>query len=102
MGYPVEIHFGALKEGEDLYGHSWVTMDGEPLADTARSEVFKVVYSYPIAGSPPRERDTTSNLTKHKQKEAKMKKKTNRPAAHESRSMFLSAPRAKRNGRSQS
>ena len=47
MGYPVEIHFGALKDGEDLYGHSWVTMHGEPLADTARSGVFKVVYSYP-------------------------------------------------------
>jgi hypothetical protein len=47
MGYPVEIHFGALKDGEDLYGHSWVTMHGEPLADTARSAIFKVVYSYP-------------------------------------------------------
>jgi hypothetical protein len=47
MGYPVKIHFGALKDGEDLYGHSWVTMHGEPVADTARSEIFKVVYSYP-------------------------------------------------------
>ena len=46
MGYPVEIHFGALMDGEDLYGHSWVTMHGEPLADTARSGIFKVVYSY--------------------------------------------------------
>ena len=49
MGYPVEIHFGALKDGEELYGHSWVTMHGEPLADTARSEIFKVVYSYPYS-----------------------------------------------------
>jgi hypothetical protein len=47
MGYRVEIHFGALKAGEDLYGHSWVALHGEPLADTARSEIFKVVYSYP-------------------------------------------------------
>ena len=54
MGYPVEIHFGALKRGEDLCGHSWVTMDGAPLADTAKSEVFKVLYSYPIAGRPAR------------------------------------------------
>ena len=51
MGYPVEIHFGALKDGEDLYGHSWVTMHGEPVADTARSGIFKVVYSYPSARS---------------------------------------------------
>jgi Transglutaminase-like superfamily len=47
MGYPVEIHFGTLKDGEDFYGHSWVTIHGEPLADTARSGVFRVLYSYP-------------------------------------------------------
>jgi Transglutaminase-like superfamily len=47
MGYPVAIHFGALKDGEDLHGHSWVTMNGEPVADRARSGIFKVVYSYP-------------------------------------------------------
>jgi hypothetical protein len=23
MGYPVEIHFGVRKEGNDLQGHSW-------------------------------------------------------------------------------
>jgi len=34
MGYPVEIHFGALKDGEDLYGHSWVTITGrDPCQD---------------------------------------------------------------------
>jgi Transglutaminase-like superfamily len=49
MGYPVEIHFGTLKDGEDLYGHSWVTVAGNPVADTARSDIFKVVYSYPPA-----------------------------------------------------
>jgi Transglutaminase-like superfamily len=47
MGYPVEVHFGALKSGEDLQGHSWVTLHGEPVADTVRSGIFKVVYSYP-------------------------------------------------------
>src|SRR5262249_22469373 len=45
MGYPVEIHFGAFKEGEDLCGHSWVTTHGDLVADTARNEIFKVVYS---------------------------------------------------------
>ena len=48
MGYPVEIHFGVMKDSKNFHGHSWVTMQGEPVADTARSEVFRVVYSYPI------------------------------------------------------
>ena len=66
MGYPVEIHFGALKDGEDLCGHSWVTIRGEPLADTARSGIFKVVYSYPYktlsSGGIEIERSTQANL----------------------------------------
>lgn len=49
MGYPVEIHFGVRKDDENFYGHSWVTMNGEPLADTAADRQFKVVYSYPEA-----------------------------------------------------
>ena len=77
IGYPVEIHFGALKKGKDLYGHSWVTMHGEPLADTARSEIFKVVYSYLTISSWRAER-STPYLTNHRQKEAKMKKQINR------------------------
>src|SRR5262249_19512043 len=52
MGYPVEIHFGVLKDGNNVYGHSWVTMQGEPLADPARGGMFKLVYSYPSAYSP--------------------------------------------------
>jgi len=48
MGYPVKIHFGARKDGEDLHGHSWVTLHGEPVADTAPNEIFKVLYSYPL------------------------------------------------------
>ena len=47
MGYPVEIHFGAVKNGEDLRGHSWVTLEGASVADTANSELFRVVYTYP-------------------------------------------------------
>jgi hypothetical protein len=46
MGYPVEIHFGVQKQGEELMGHSWVTIQGKPVADTARREIFKPVYSY--------------------------------------------------------
>ena len=47
MGYPVEIHFGVRKDHKNLQGHSWVTIDGEPLADTAPDGQFNVVYSYP-------------------------------------------------------
>jgi hypothetical protein len=49
MGYPVEIHLGVMKDDKNFHGHSWVTMDGEPLADTAPVGQFKVVYSYPEA-----------------------------------------------------
>ena len=51
MGYAVEIHFGVMKDSRNFHGHSWVTMQGEPVADTARSDIFKIVYSYPPAGS---------------------------------------------------
>jgi hypothetical protein len=51
MGYPVQIHFGVIKDEGDFRGHSWVTIGGEAVADTARSGVFKAVYSYPPAGS---------------------------------------------------
>jgi hypothetical protein len=46
MGYPVEIHFGVLKDEEKLHGHSWVTLQGKPVADTAHSGSFKAVYSH--------------------------------------------------------
>jgi hypothetical protein len=46
MGYRVQIHFGVRKEQRVLTGHSWVTENGNPVADTAHGEPFKVVYSY--------------------------------------------------------
>lgn len=46
MGYPVEIHFGVRKQGKELAGHSWVTMQGHPVAEQSRTENFKPVYSY--------------------------------------------------------
>ena len=49
MGYPVEIHFGVKKDDKNFEGHSWVTIHGEPVADTAPDGHFKVVYSYPEA-----------------------------------------------------
>jgi Transglutaminase-like superfamily len=47
MGYPIEIHFGIHKDGDDLQGHSWVTIQGKPLADRTGMEIFKSVYSHP-------------------------------------------------------
>ena len=47
MGYPVGIHFGVRKDENNLTGHSWVTMEGKPVADTTSSAIFKVVYSHP-------------------------------------------------------
>jgi hypothetical protein len=47
MGHPVEIHFGIHKDGEDLQGHSWVTIQGKPVAERTQTEIFKPVYSYP-------------------------------------------------------
>jgi Transglutaminase-like superfamily len=49
IGYSVEIHFGIHKQGKDLQGHSWVTIQGKPVAERTRTEIFKSVYSYPSA-----------------------------------------------------
>ena len=46
IGHPVEIHFGVLKDEKNFTGHSWVTIAGQPVADTTASARFKVVYSY--------------------------------------------------------
>jgi Transglutaminase-like superfamily len=46
MGYPVQIHFGVINDENGFQGHSWVTLEGKAVADTARNEIFKTVYSY--------------------------------------------------------
>jgi hypothetical protein len=56
LGYAVEIHFGIRRAGEALHGHSWVTVQGQPVAERARPDVFAIVYSYPsVAARSPRE-----------------------------------------------
>jgi hypothetical protein len=47
MGYAVTIHFGVHKVGEELRGHSWVTIQGTPVAESIPAGVFHCVYSYP-------------------------------------------------------
>ena len=49
LGYPAAIHFGVRKEEQELHGHSWVTLQGKPVADRTQTEVFTVVYSYPCS-----------------------------------------------------
>jgi hypothetical protein len=49
MGYPVEIHFGIHKDGDDLKGHSWVTIQGKPVAERTGMKIFRSVYSQPSA-----------------------------------------------------
>jgi hypothetical protein len=44
-GYPVEIHFGIRKDGRDLHGHSWVTLEGAPLGER-QPDAFRTVYSH--------------------------------------------------------
>jgi hypothetical protein len=48
LGYAVQIHFGVQKAGEALHGHSWVTIQGTPVAEQIRTELFTIVYSYPF------------------------------------------------------
>jgi hypothetical protein len=47
-GLQVAINIGVAKEGGDLIGHSWLTLDGAPYYETREhAERFKVVLHYP-------------------------------------------------------
>ena len=46
MGYPVMIHFGVQTRGPAFLGHSWVTLNGRPLAEAESPRRFTSVYSY--------------------------------------------------------
>ena len=46
MGYPVAIHFGVRREGTALTGHSWVTVEGSPIAEVHPLDALAVTYSY--------------------------------------------------------
>jgi hypothetical protein len=49
MGYPVAIHIGVRQAEGRLYGHSWVTVHGQPVAERTRTDVFHIIYTYPPA-----------------------------------------------------
>jgi hypothetical protein len=64
MGYPVTIHFGVAKTGEALDGHSWVTIQGQPVAERLQPERWQTVYSYPSAAvcSSPEAREPLAGV----------------------------------------
>jgi hypothetical protein len=63
LGYPVQIHFGVRKDGRELTGHCWLTIDGKPVADTSDSSTFKPVYSHTsVAASEAITNERTANL----------------------------------------
>jgi hypothetical protein len=51
LGYTVSIHFGILRKGEELRGHSWVTVKGMPVVEGGDSSTYRIVYSY-SSGQP--------------------------------------------------
>ncbi len=59
MGYPVQIHFGVHKEGQTLQGHSWVTLQGQLVAERTSPDRFTSVYAYPFAPPSLRESEGT-------------------------------------------
>ena len=52
-GLPVRIHFGVIKTGEGLIGHSWLTLDGKPFLESGDpGERFVVTFSFPPKEGP--------------------------------------------------
>ena len=59
LGYAVTIYFGIFKIGEQLRGHSWVTLDGKALAENGvPGASHHIVYSYP-SNQPGSAQDVT-------------------------------------------
>jgi hypothetical protein len=56
LGYLVTFHFGVAKVGEVLDGHSWVTVEGQPVAERLPLEHWQIVYAYPsVPARAPRD-----------------------------------------------
>jgi len=51
MGYAVRLQVSVHKDGIDaLEAHSWVSLHGRPLADSAPPECFRTLFSFPPRG----------------------------------------------------
>jgi hypothetical protein len=44
---PAVIHFGVQMQGQALTGHSWVTVDGNPVAEPGPVTAYSKTYSFP-------------------------------------------------------
>jgi hypothetical protein len=57
LGEPVVIHIGVSKKDDILYGHSWLTVEGEPVAERGPpEEVFRSIYTFACTGLAPQGR----------------------------------------------
>ena len=52
-GRPFEVHFGVRKEGQTLWGHSWITINSEH--NQRENRVFSTIYTYSFAGPTKKE-----------------------------------------------
>ena len=49
-GLPLVIHFGARRQGQDVAGHAWLTLDGQPYHEKAEHVLaHTLMWSYPAA-----------------------------------------------------
>ena len=46
-GRDAQIVFGVAKDGTELKGHAWVTIDGQPFAEEGGVDRYAVTYVYP-------------------------------------------------------
>jgi hypothetical protein len=49
-GLPLVIHFGARRLGDDIAGHAWLTLDGQPYHERPEhTQAHTLMWSYPSA-----------------------------------------------------
>lgn len=53
LGYATAIHFGVRREGATFIGHSWVTVNGVPIAEPCSLQPLSITYSYPASTTHP-------------------------------------------------
>ncbi len=50
-GLPLVIHFGARRLGDDIAGHAWLSLDGQPYHERPEhTQLHTLMWSYPPAG----------------------------------------------------
>jgi hypothetical protein len=71
LGYPILFHCGVRKEGSNLDGHAWLTLDCQPFFEPGQHwKQFTVTFSYPpdpvagrvLASTSHRQKSETTKL----------------------------------------